>query len=432
MERNLNSVVNRDKQENNIEDGDALNNSAQDHEEADKILRKGINQCIICMEDYSDKNKPRVVSCGHTICTVCLETILSRGSKNVCPQCKRERVMVKDAPVNYEIVNIMDNLKVNASNLKKLHKDKYNEYKNNFENNEEDHCNMNFGEICKNHSKNRAISYCGDCSIFTCSECAIIHTEEAHKVKFIHIKHHNRIKKAQTEFASVVEDLEKVETKILDSLTQKILKDKSLEGYINQSIAAIDDKINYLQSVKLQIYSFKKQYEKKLNDLMRELNSAKDKYTHTAISVYNAAFCLNNTVVNINESIFNPQVKIDLMEKLGDPDKEENFNKEFFVFIENQEKLNKNVEQGFISIEKEVCKLLSEENKKVVVDLFNDKNIDSYFYNKKEPKEFYLARIESLSTNLLDHLQSSFYEILYKCNNKMYLSIKNIENDYLN
>ena len=45
-------------------------------------------ECSICLEGYNDENKcPRMLSCGHSFCSRCLERLL-RGNTIDCPKCR--------------------------------------------------------------------------------------------------------------------------------------------------------------------------------------------------------------------------------------------------------------------------------------------------------------------------------------------------------
>ena len=45
-------------------------------------------ECSICYEHYNDQSKcPRLLSCGHSFCSRCLERLL-RGSTIDCPKCR--------------------------------------------------------------------------------------------------------------------------------------------------------------------------------------------------------------------------------------------------------------------------------------------------------------------------------------------------------
>ena len=45
-------------------------------------------ECTICFERFNDENKcPRMLSCGHSFCSCCLERLL-RGNTIDCPKCR--------------------------------------------------------------------------------------------------------------------------------------------------------------------------------------------------------------------------------------------------------------------------------------------------------------------------------------------------------
>ena len=51
------------------------------------MASKGLG-CSICIEGYNDKEKcPRMLSCGHSFCSRCLERLL-RGNTIDCPKCR--------------------------------------------------------------------------------------------------------------------------------------------------------------------------------------------------------------------------------------------------------------------------------------------------------------------------------------------------------
>ena len=56
--------------------------------DTENIPSLSILQCTVCLNEYDDKKTdPRVLQCGHTICSNCVKTILS-GSSKECPLCK--------------------------------------------------------------------------------------------------------------------------------------------------------------------------------------------------------------------------------------------------------------------------------------------------------------------------------------------------------
>ncbi|KAG7174764.1 postreplication repair E3 ubiquitin-protein ligase rad18-like [Homarus americanus] len=62
--------------------------------------------CGVCEEQYGDNRPPRILTCGHSLCTFCVQQIFTRDSR--CPEC-RARITVskgKDPPVNFELLRL--------------------------------------------------------------------------------------------------------------------------------------------------------------------------------------------------------------------------------------------------------------------------------------------------------------------------------------
>ena len=77
-------------------------------------------ECSICLEGYNDKAKfPRMLSCGHSFCSSCLERLLY-GNTIRCPTCRSLIVVptgVAGLSKNFDLLKIVDNqLKQAAKN----------------------------------------------------------------------------------------------------------------------------------------------------------------------------------------------------------------------------------------------------------------------------------------------------------------------------
>ena len=68
-------------------------------------------ECSICFECYNDENKcPRMLSCGHSFCSCCLERIL-RGNTIDCPKCRNPVVVpsrVHGLSKNFALLDIVN------------------------------------------------------------------------------------------------------------------------------------------------------------------------------------------------------------------------------------------------------------------------------------------------------------------------------------
>ena len=68
--------------------------------------------CKICLFPYdNDERIPRVINCGHTLCDYCLINI-KKQQKVECPFCKKYYDKIKEFPVNFEILNFINNRRI--------------------------------------------------------------------------------------------------------------------------------------------------------------------------------------------------------------------------------------------------------------------------------------------------------------------------------
>lgn len=67
-------------------------------------------QCPICMERYSDENRPLITPCGHSFCQTCITNCKAQPSFS-CHTCKNNLDKNKELPVNYSLESLNKNLK---------------------------------------------------------------------------------------------------------------------------------------------------------------------------------------------------------------------------------------------------------------------------------------------------------------------------------
>ncbi len=72
--------------------------------------------CIICLEKYSQTNKPIVINCGHTFCNSCINKITT-SYYITCPSCRK---ISNDKAVNYSLLELSDNNSINDSFSSKI------------------------------------------------------------------------------------------------------------------------------------------------------------------------------------------------------------------------------------------------------------------------------------------------------------------------
>jgi protein-L-isoaspartate(D-aspartate) O-methyltransferase len=68
--------------------------------------------CKICLFPYDDHERcPKIIPCGHTICNDCFQNI-QKKDKIQCPMCKKEFTNIKEIPVNFEILNLLNTRRI--------------------------------------------------------------------------------------------------------------------------------------------------------------------------------------------------------------------------------------------------------------------------------------------------------------------------------
>ena len=115
-------------------------------------------ECPVCCELFDDQNiSPRILSCGHSFCTGCLERLLTTGDKIPCPTCRDEvnvpQAGVAGLPKNFALLSIIN------ANATPHHQDVEGLYT----------C-----EACDD--KHPATFFCLDCKEDMCKDAARFHT----------------------------------------------------------------------------------------------------------------------------------------------------------------------------------------------------------------------------------------------------------------
>ena len=70
-------------------------------------------ECLVCCETYDDQNLcPRMLTCGHSFCTSCLQRLLTVDDKIPCPTCRVEVNVSQDGvvglPKNFALLSFFD------------------------------------------------------------------------------------------------------------------------------------------------------------------------------------------------------------------------------------------------------------------------------------------------------------------------------------
>lgn len=107
--------------------------------------------CDICFSRFDNTRQPKILTrCGHTLCSVCLETIRqsSRLTAISCPHCRLETAP-NDVRTNFAILNLLESEKVEPSRAL---------------------------VPCSTHPSNSVSVFCVTCARFICTDCFEVNT----------------------------------------------------------------------------------------------------------------------------------------------------------------------------------------------------------------------------------------------------------------
>lgn len=140
-------------------------------------------ECSVCTHEYDStpNREPRVLRCGHTFCTECLEKMCSHivsqdGARSAlsCPFCMRETPVpfldVTRVPVNYSVLDLSTNSKTTSLS---------------------NQCN-NTQSLCEYCGENEATLICFNCSLMGVRFCSSCDREE-HERSFKPAQLHRRV-----------------------------------------------------------------------------------------------------------------------------------------------------------------------------------------------------------------------------------------------
>ncbi|KAG7165801.1 E3 ubiquitin-protein ligase TRIM32-like 3, partial [Homarus americanus] len=112
--------------------------------------------CSVCMESFNEQhNSPRTLRCGHTLCSPCIEALLTKCIvERNCPECRKplKITAVCHVPVSYTILRM-------ASALARVNDDP-----------PVVRIQTEDGEVCTDHG-GPIISYCTACDVWMCPDC---------------------------------------------------------------------------------------------------------------------------------------------------------------------------------------------------------------------------------------------------------------------
>ena len=182
--------------------------------------------CLICMESYSQKNKPLILTCGHSICESCYNKI-SKTTKE-CPSCK---VPFKNftPPTNFQLLEIVNHIEKSKNEITNK---------------------------CNNHKEGDF--YCLNCGTFNCPYCIQSHLEEDHALREVKPKVVQALNQYQVFYN------EKIKNKFVANLN------KQKQQFITKFTC------NTIDKIKAEKQSIKNKYEMMIRDIESQKKIAID------------------------------------------------------------------------------------------------------------------------------------------------------------
>ncbi|KAK7080562.1 hypothetical protein SK128_010955 [Halocaridina rubra] len=143
-----------------------MDEASKENSPVEKILECMLMCCKECEKRYSDERVPRNLSCGHTMCTECLDKCLS--DQKQCPEC-REKQLAKSAlhlPINYPLLRVIRSILNKEIDVKDIimpeipvHEPVCDKYQD--------------GGQCPVHSS-PLVFLCVSCSMWVCQDCLVV------------------------------------------------------------------------------------------------------------------------------------------------------------------------------------------------------------------------------------------------------------------
>lgn len=133
--------------------------------------------CQICTELYShtEAAMPRVLTCGHTFCSSCLQRLIELPKRYIqCPNCRNEQRRYPNLdlyPKNYGLLEELDSRKYRQNHSKEIRP-----------------INLNIS-FCPDHPKKPYEFYDETCQKYVCSHCIALGEHNGHKCVSIEDHH---------------------------------------------------------------------------------------------------------------------------------------------------------------------------------------------------------------------------------------------------
>lgn len=283
--------------------------------------------CKICLYPYQSETRiPKIIQCGHTICHVCYDKIISSQNK-ICPFCKKELSKAFIPLINYEVLSLIQFKKLSNS--------------------------------CPIHEKESLLFFCQDCRNLICQLC-VLNKHLGHKL----------VKPEESEISSFIKSYESFQVFASESNCNEMNQQNYLKDIMNEIQEYFEGISALLDELKCKIFLSIDYKYNQIKQLRQDINQIDHKFTSEYDLIKKGNYISKEKVDQLNEDFNQLKDKMASMEKISNNiQTESNMKKVFPIAIQ------------MMKIGEELNLFLKE--KKVEVDLRDIENSYEFLISKK-------------------------------------------------
>lgn len=264
--------------------------------------------CKICLSPYnSEKLIPKIIQCGHTMCNLCYDKIISFQNK-ICPFCKKEINKAFVPLVNYEVLSLIQFKKLSNS--------------------------------CPIHENESLLFFCQDCRNLICQLC-ILSRHLGHKL----------VKPEDSEISSFIKSYEAFQSFASEANNnemnqQNCLKDimSEIQNYFISISSSIDElKCNIFLTIDYKYDQIKQ--------MRNDVNAIDQKFTNEYNMIKKGNITNKESYDKLNSDFNQLKLKLSSVEKIANSIQSESNMKKIFPIVNEIVKIKDEL-NGFLKEKK--------------------------------------------------------------------------------
>ena len=236
-------------------------------------------ECPVCLSFFKE---PKILTCSHTFCKGCLETLLESSGKLLCPTC-REETSVPGGDVgrlqsNITVRSLVEDVETQG------------QARTNF--NQENKSLERKWNKCRKHPNYDEECYCRNCNKFVCCKCGISeHAKDAHTILEAgahETEQKNRVEKLASKADAKIRNVEKYFTFVEDQRKRVHNIQERINGEIDATFEESVEKLkerktvlkkevgHKLEKLKTSLVDVDKSIRKQMDEIKKVLDLVKD------------------------------------------------------------------------------------------------------------------------------------------------------------